>query len=809
MEVFDNVNRNKPESPPEAYPAKGEGWKIGDKIDHRYEIRRILGGPGKSGMGIAYVCYVTTKNLIVVLKTFQDRLFYNQAAIDQFKWEAEAWVRLGKHHNIVRANHVEMIAKRPFIAMDYIASDSQYGADLSGWINRGGLRHSGQPDIPLIINFSIQFCHGMMHAESKFREMGKAFIHRDIKPSNIMITRDRVVKITDFGLVKAFTDMDVDIPLQIEKEGKHRKLHLSKFGHVCGTPPYMSPEQCKGEVDIDIRSDIYSFGCVLYEMLTERPAFNGHSVNEYLQLHLNYTPPPTGLDRDLDSIIMKCIQKDKSQRFQSFSELERKLAQIYRNLTGSIVNQPQVASIEAWELINRGFSLSHLGYHDEAINCLHEAIKIDPKLPDAYANLGIAYCENGQLDIAINEFREAIKVDPDYSEAHHNLGIAYYKKGQLDAAMAEFKEALKIDPCYSDAHNSIGAAFADKGNYDAAMAAYKEALKINPNNIRAHHNLAALYRDNGNKEAAIAEYKEILNINPNISDTHHDLAMIAYKKGEFDVAIAELREMLRINPGDVKAYINLGSVYGANGQWDTSMVMFREALRIDPTDAMAHYNMGVAYMCTGKLDYAISEYKEALRIDPHYMEPHSNLGLIYLNRRQFHAAISEYVEALKIDSSNAEVHYSLGNAYMTMDNLDAAILEYREAIRLNPQYARAYVNLGLVLILKRQLDAGMAECREALKIDPNIAEAHHNIGVAYIAKNLFDGAIIELESALRIDPNHTSAYYNLALVFEQIGKYKDSIDHWSAYIRLAQGTPSEEKKINEAKQHIAHLEKKL
>jgi serine/threonine protein kinase len=290
-------------------------WQVGDRIQGQYQIIKICGGPGKSGMGIVYVCYDHVFKSPVALKTFQDRFLSDQAAIDSFKREAETWIRLEKHHNIVTAKWVQMIEARPYIGLEYVAGDKRYGSDLSGWIWQGGLRQNGNPDIPLILNFALQFCHGMTHAKKKFEEMGKPFVHRDIKPSNIMITQDRVVKVTDFGLVKSFVGAVGDIPSMMIGNGGHQRLGLSKSGGICGTPPYMSPEQCRGENDIDERSDIYSFGCVLHEMLTGRYVFGARTPEGFLKAHLNSLPQSPNVHPRFDKAVLRCLEKNPTDRY--------------------------------------------------------------------------------------------------------------------------------------------------------------------------------------------------------------------------------------------------------------------------------------------------------------------------------------------------------------------------------------------------------------------------------------------------------------------------------------------------------------
>ena len=445
MGIFDSFKKKNPDKRSEEVrretPLKQQQeacgrWRVGDRILDRYEIRDIKLG----GMGIVYIALDSIHGweAPVAIKTFQDKFLKDRASVDRFKWEAEAWVRLEKHYNIVQAKYVDEIEGRPYIFLEYVVGDEQYGADLSGWIYRGGLYQGGKPDISLILNFAIQFCHGMIHAQDKFKKMGKPFVHRDIKPQNIMVTKDRVVKVTDFGLVKAFAESDEDIHSITVGDESRRRLALSKSGGTWGTPPYMSPEQCRGEKDIDVRSDIYSFGCTLYEMLTGDPPFRGRTRDEYIYHHLNTIPKSPDAHQELDRVVMKCLEKERAKRYRNFGELEEALSKLYHELTGEVVEAPGIIELEAEELNNKGLSLDILGFYEEAIDCYLQALRLNPNDAEAHNNLGIAYSAQGRHDEAIGECKEALRLNPNFAEAHNNLGFACYSaQGRLDEAIGE------------------------------------------------------------------------------------------------------------------------------------------------------------------------------------------------------------------------------------------------------------------------------------------------------------------------------------------------------------------------------------
>ena len=413
-----------------------ERWKVGDSIENRYEIYQILGG----GMGVVYICYDHEDRIPFALKTFQDRYLKNQDMRDRFIREAETWVELEKHRNIVKAVGVMNIQRIPYIILEYIANPEMGGADLGRWIRHG-------LEVPQVLNFAVQFCDGMDYA---YKKVG--MVHRDIKPGNILVTQDRVVKITDFGLVKtAFEESFGEDFLETDGEATFSEgvsfTHTKEF---MGTVPYMSPEQYRNPREVDIRSDIYAFGAVLYEMLTGRFVFEAVTSEAFVHCHLHEQPPSPGskvpgLSEDLDAVVLHCLAKDPAERYSTFDVVGEELARIYRTLTGEeIIQVANGEALEAWEWSNKGVSLSALDRKEEAIECHDRALDIDPGYATAWSNKGVSLSDLGSHEEAIECHDRALDIDPGVSKAWFNKGASLYALGRHEAAIECYDRALAL-----------------------------------------------------------------------------------------------------------------------------------------------------------------------------------------------------------------------------------------------------------------------------------------------------------------------------------------------------------------------------
>ncbi|RKY40452.1 MAG: hypothetical protein DRP81_09385, partial [Candidatus Omnitrophota bacterium] len=699
----------------------------------------------KGGMGIVYIAENESDNKFYTLKTIrEDRLksFKTEeekySFIKRFMWESQVWAILGKHRNIVQAYWFDKTYdNKPLLILEFVEGHPEYGNTLYEWLMRTTL------DIPTILDFTIEALTGILYAQRKIKdELHMVFVHRDLKPSNIMITRDGIVKVTDFGLVKAFASIEGNLELKV-KDDLGERFSVLKTGGICGTPPYMAPEQWYGK-EPDERTDIYAMGCIMYGMITGKPPFApfpGPRFKEFKEQHLYEKPLPPKrsgeeIPEELSVLILKCLEKEKVNRVQTIYELREALQEIHKRLTGKkieVKDEPEKLDATTLNYLGSGFynlglwdkaisyhekaleidpnfawahnnlanALKDKGIIDEAIEHYQKAVSIDPKYAIAYRNLGRAYENKGLFDEAIDCVKKAVEIDPKDVSAHNNLGWYYYKKGMLDEAIECYKKALEIDPSFATAHANIRLALKEKGSIDEAIKKYKEAIRINPQDAVAHYELGRLFMDNYMYDEAIGCFKNVIRINPQHVDAHNELGRIYDNKGLFDEALEYYLKVIDVNPFYHHAYNNIGWIYhNHKSMIDEAIEYYKKAIGIKPNYAMAWNNMGFAYYKKGMLDEAVVCYKKALAIesDHEYAKPnlskvvysYTNMGENSYAKGMIDKAIEYYKKAIGINPKYARAHFNLGNALYEKGLFDQAINCYKEAIRINPEYAAAH-----------------------------------------------------------------------------------------------------------------------
>ncbi len=445
-------------------PIKGTFLRVGDPIGgNRWRVLKRL---GSGTTGVVYLALSQTNGELVAVKTIkQDLAVGSESDIsDFFYYEALAWTQVGRHPNVLWARDVVSVAKKVWVSMDYIpAPKGLYGSSLRNWI-----KFRRPFSLKQILLWAVQFCLGMEHA---LRNGIKC--HRDIKPGNILIDPEKRVKIADFGLA-VYTDR--------RRSGVVR----------CGTPQYMSPEQFEGVDEVDVRSDIYSFGVVLFEMSTgnlpvsppphlkeqyflAHPDFRRLSWELWRKVHREQSPANIG--GPLGPIILKCLEKAPHHRFQSFAELRSALLQLCRRL-GIAVELPEVTGPSTHELNVSGVQLLALEMFDEAMGYFDKTLERETMNMHAINGKGLCLYYLGQHEKAIKCFQKVLDQDGQDICALVGKGLCLQGKGDFEQAGKFFQEALYVNSSLPHVWYHMGENFLGLGQQRKARKCYLKALSL-------------------------------------------------------------------------------------------------------------------------------------------------------------------------------------------------------------------------------------------------------------------------------------------------------------------------------------------
>lgn len=300
---------------------------VGKIIGDKYEVLETIGG---GGMGMIYKAKHILMKRIVAIKMMHPQYVSSASNLKRFQQEAQAASALS-HPNILAVFDFGLTpAGAPFLVMDFLE-----GTNLAEVLDEVGLLPASRAT-----NIFAQACAGLAHAHSK------GVIHRDLKPGNIMLVefdqRKDFVKIVDFGIAKVLPSGD-----------ESESAHLTQTGEVFGSPLYMSPEQCRGR-NLDIRSDIYSLGCVMYRTLTGSSPFFGQDPMECMYKQVNEAPnkffetnPDTKAPEALEGIVFKCLAKEPADRYQTMLELKEALLEFAINTPGVVLDPEVMGSLQS------------------------------------------------------------------------------------------------------------------------------------------------------------------------------------------------------------------------------------------------------------------------------------------------------------------------------------------------------------------------------------------------------------------------------------------------------------------------------
>jgi WD40 repeat protein len=438
----------RPEGPPPAEDGVPETWNPGDVILDLYEVREVF---TSGGMGLVYRVRHRGWNVDLAVKCPRPEFFRNDQDKENFKLEAETWVKLGLHAHTVNCYYVRQMGGIPRVFAEFVG-----GGSLAQWIRQKKL-YAGGPDKALerIVDVAIQFAWGLQHAHEQ------GLVHRDVKPGNVLLTPEGVVKVTDFGMAKAR-----GATAEPNLGGGTRSVLVSAGGM---TPAFCSPEQME-HLPLSRKTDLWSWGVSVLEMFTGGATWSaGALAGEVLKNYLTQGPPDARLPRlpaPLAELLRCCFQRQPDARPGDMLEIVTVLRDVYRQATGKAYAREAPVQSEALadSLNNRAVSLLDLNKQAEAEQLWLEALATGPNHPESTYNLNLHRWRTGRLsgEILVQKLQEAGashpgKWLPQYLLAHAHLELGNWRPAaealekiaqagvqldEVDAALAVARERL-------------------------------------------------------------------------------------------------------------------------------------------------------------------------------------------------------------------------------------------------------------------------------------------------------------------------------------------------------------------------------
>jgi tetratricopeptide (TPR) repeat protein/tRNA A-37 threonylcarbamoyl transferase component Bud32 len=641
-----------------------------------YEVLEEL---GRGGMGRVYKARQLALNRLVALKMLRNEALAETEELARFRREAETVARL-RHPNVVQIYEVNEYHGHPYFSMEFVE-----GGTLAA-------RLAGKPQPPAEAARLVEILARAVHA---VHECG--VIHRDLKPGNVLMTADGTPKVADFGLAR-----------RLEGDGLSTSV-----GRVMGTPPYMAPEQARGDTKaISAASDVYALGALLYEMLTGRPPFQAASVWDTIrQVLTTEAVPPRRLQpkvpADLETICLKCLEKEPAKRYASAQALAEDLGRYGRG--EPIRARPSGLVERAWKWARRR----------PAVAALLAALLL--VVVGSLVGLTTLWLRaKRERDRAEERFRMALQVVEKLKEVSESpelkaRGLEEWRRKLLESATdfyqllsragaddatvrAEQGKALRQ---LADLLNDLGRRDEAEGMYKQARSVFEELAAGRPTvaDYRrelaiSNNSLGSLYLDTGKAEQAEPTHQKALSLWQELAGAHPGEP--SYREGEAVTynALALL-------------YHETGRDEPAREAWEKARDLLQELVARDPAQrnyvrklATAHTNLGSLSYQSRKLDQAEKAYDQALALSRRLAEAepqapesqrdladaHSNLGLVYTATGRADQAERAFAEAIRLQEPLARTHPDvpdyrlvLARSYNNLGDLCFQVERYAQA----------------------------------------------------------------------------------------------------------------------------------
>jgi len=711
---------------------------IGQTISHY----RILEKLGEGGMGVVYRAHDMKLDRDVALKFLPLNITASQEEIKRFEQEAKAISALN-HPNIATIHDVDEFNGQEYLVLEYIP----------GGTLKSNLKQLKSEDkefsIGEVVEYSLQMAEALAHAHRH------QIIHRDVKTDNMMLTEDGKVKLTDFGLAKL-----------------RGGTQLTKTGSTLGTAAYMSPEQIRGE-DVDHRSDVFSLGVVLYELVTSHLPFKGEFEAALSYSILNENPPSIKslrqkVPQTLEQIINHCLEKDRSKRYQSVDEIVKELKNVERDLSRSPERSEDRSTKSLWIVAAIIVVLAVIGIYvfypkSTQITTISKSIAVLPfknlsdSKEDEYFSDGLTEDIITQLSkisgiekvIARTSVMRYKQTDKSIRDIGKELDVATVLEGSVRRAGNQIRIVAQLIDVQNEGH-----LWAD--TYDKEMT-----------------QIFAIQSDVAQQIATALEAKISPAVKSRIDkkQTENTEAYQLYLKGRFYWNKRRAEDLQK------------------------AMEYFHQAISVDSEYALAYAGLASAYAPYPEYSgRAASEYipkaedaaKKALDLDGTLAEAHAVLGFIKSQYEyDWEGSEREYKRAIELNPNYPTAYHWYRLTLSSQGRFDEALTKIERAQALDP--LSLVINWNLVLGYKYmgQYDRMINQVKKTLELDPNFPLAHSGLGYIFVEQTKYDNAIAEFQKVRTIAPNDPSGISGLGYTYARAGRKKDALQMLNELLKLA------------------------
>jgi serine/threonine protein kinase/tetratricopeptide (TPR) repeat protein len=736
------------------FPSSGSGSRTGSAecssswdllpMIPGYAVESIL---GRGGIGVVYKARHLRLDRLVAVKMLLAGNYASRLEVTRFTSEARAIAGM-QHPNVVQIHDVGEFDGRPFYAMELV--------------NGGSLAEKlvGNPQLPtsaaaLVATLAdaVESCHT------------RGVIHRDLKPANILLTIDGIPKISDFGLARR-TDSDSALTLR---------------GATLGTPCYMAPEQSSSRPGVvGPATDVYALGSILYEMLTGQPPFRGDSPLQTEQLMLSREAafpvrPASRIPRDLQTICLKCLQKESSQRYVSAVDLAEDLRRFIRGEPVRARRTPLPTVFAKWVRRHPAVSVA--------------AAALMVIVPGAVCSLAWSLSSQAAVRRTVEQdLREAIDFQKHSAWAQASAALDHATgtlgdggsaelRHRLDQARRESMLVAQLDQIRNN-HNGTMQSTLDHAQFDADyVAAFHNtqfaevtddpavvAMRIRNSNIGS---VLIMALDDWTFWAITPQRKEWLWAVARAADPNPS----SWKGRARDPATwknrAAIAELVRTTPTSDPSVPFLLVISQNLSIAHQDPVAFTLAVqKSHPGDLFA--NLVVAQQMQGVKNWpeAIRYYQAAIAIKPNCAVAHNGLAFSMLSTKRYPEAISECRECIRFDPQAADPHEILGMALSKTDQMNEGLEEMRAAIRLDPTSGGRIATLGQALgMAHRDAEAAVA-FQQAIVLDPKSVDMRHELREALLRQHRYEEALTAWQGELKlaaVNPDAWDGYAELCM----------------------------------------------